>query len=205
MEKQSGKKYQDTMSNCPENKRSSFTIRDLPRSERPRERLNRFGPDALSVQELSTKFKNIKGMAQVTSEELLQVKGVGLPRAAQINGCFELAKRQDLEPKPKDLNIKSPESVVKALRASKREKAKEHFRLILLTMRNKIIGISTISVGTLDANLVHPHEVSRDAISYCGVPVILVHNHPSGECDPSEDGLEITKRPLMLEGPWVSK
>ena len=118
MEKESNKKYKDSISSSPEDKKSSFTIYDLPQSERPRERLKRFGPEALS--------------AQATLEELSQVKGIGLAKAAQIKACFELAKRQDLEPELKDFSIKSPESVVKAVRASIKDKAKEHFKLILL-------------------------------------------------------------------------
>lgn len=196
MEKESNKKYKDSISSSPEDKKSSFTIHDLPQSERPRERLKRFGPEALSAQEILaliigrgiprksvvniaqeilTKFKNIKGIAQATLEELSQVKGIGLAKAAQIKACFELAKRQDLEPELKDFSIKSPESVVKAVRATIKDKAKEHFKLILLNTRKKIIGISTISIGTLDANLVHPREVLKDAISHNAASVILVH------------------------------
>jgi len=153
VEKESNKKYKDSISSSPEDKKSSFTIYDLPQSERPRERLKKFGPEALSAQEILaliigrgiprksvvniaqeilTKFKNIKGIAQATLEELSQVKGIGLAKAAQIKACFELAKRQDLEPELKDFSIKSPESVVKAVRASIKDKAKEHFKLILL-------------------------------------------------------------------------
>jgi DNA repair protein RadC len=197
-------------------KGSSFTIHDLPQSERPRERLKRLGPEALSAQELLAlivargipqksviniaqellnKFKNIRSMARATLEELSEIKGIGIAKATQIKACFELAKRQDLEsPELKKFTINTPQSVVRAVRASIKEKAKEHFKLILLTTRNKISGISTISIGTLDANLVHPREVFKDAISHNAASVILAHNHPSGDPEPSEDDLEITKR-----------
>lgn len=196
-------------------KQKSFTIHDLPKSERPRERLQKFGVEALSSQELLSlilgrgvpgesvsitsqrllsTFGNIKAISEASIEELADIKGIGLAKAAQIKACFELAKRQDLEPDLKEFHVKSPESVVRAVRASIKDKAKEHFKLIMLTTRNKIIGISTISVGTLDANLVYPREVFKDAISHNAAFVILVHNHPSGDCEPSEDDLEITKR-----------
>ena len=196
-------------------KDSTFTVRDLPRPERPRERLQRFGPEALSAQELLAlvigrgvpkksvmsiaqellaKFGNIKAISQASIEELSQIKGIGLAKAAQIKACFELGRREELEPELKDFDIKNPEAVVKAIRSSIKEKAKEHFKLILLNPRNKIIGISTISIGTLNASLVHPREVFKDAITHSAASVILAHNHPSGDPEPSEDDIKITKK-----------
>ena len=196
-------------------KESTFTVRDLPRQERPRERLQKFGPEALSAQELLAlvigrgipkksvmsiaqellgKFGNVKAISQATIEELSQIKGIGLAKAAQIKASFELGRREDLEPETINFDIKNPESVVKAIRASIKDKAKEHFKLILLNPRNKIIGISTISIGTLNASLVHPREVFKDAIAHSAASVVLAHNHPSGDPEPSEDDLTITKR-----------
>jgi DNA repair protein RadC len=193
----------------------SFTVRDLPRQERPRERLQKFGPEALSAQELLalvigrgipkksvmsiaqellTRFGNVKAISQATIEELSQIKGIGLAKAAQIKACFELGRREELEPELKNFDIKDPEAVVKAIRASIKDKAKEHFKLILLNPRNKIIGISTISIGTLNASLVHPREVFKDAIMHSAASVVLAHNHPSGDPEPSEDDITITKR-----------
>jgi len=196
-------------------KDSSFTVRDLPRQERPRERLQKFGPEALSAQELLAlvigrgiskksvmsiaqellvKFGNVKAISQATIEELSQIKGIGLAKAAQIKACFELGKREELEPELKNFDIKDPEAVVKAIRASIRDEAKEHFKLILLNPRNKIIGISTISIGILNASLVHPREVFKDAITHSAASVVLAHNHPSGDPEPSEDDLKITRK-----------
>jgi DNA repair protein RadC len=193
----------------------SFTVRDLPRQERPRERLQKFGAEALSAQELLAlvigrgipkksvmniaqellaKFGNIRAISQATIEELSQIKGIGLAKAAQLKACFELGKREELEPELKNFDIKDPESVVRAIRASIKDKAKEHFKLILLNPRNKIIGISTISIGTLNASLVHPREVFKDAIVHSAASVVLAHNHPSGDPEPSEDDIKITKK-----------
>jgi DNA repair protein RadC len=94
----------------------------------------------------------------------------------------------------KDFDIKNPQSVIKAIRASIKDKAKEHFKLILLNARNKILGISTISIGSLNASIVHPREVFKDAITHNAYSVVLAHNHPSGDPEPSEDDLTITKR-----------
>lgn len=196
-------------------KESSFTVRDLPRQERPRERLQKFGAEALSAQELLAlvigrgipkksvmsiaqellvRFGNVRAISQATIEELSQIKGIGLAKAAQIKACFELGRREELEPELNNFDIKDPEAVVKAIRTSIKDKAKEHFKLILLNPRNRIIGISTISIGTLNASLVHPREVFKDAITHSAASVVLAHNHPSGDPDPSEDDLKITKK-----------
>jgi DNA repair protein RadC len=146
------------------------------------------------AQELLVKFGNVKAISQATIEELSQIKGIGLAKAAQIKACFELGRREELEPELKNFDIKDPENVVKVIRASIKDKAKEHFKLIILNPRNKIIGISTISIGTLNASLVHPREVFKDAITHTAASVVLAHNHPSGDPEPSEDDLKITKK-----------
>lgn len=196
-------------------KQNSFTVHDLPKPERPRERLQRFGPEALSAQELLaliigrgipkksvmniaqellSRFGSIKTISEASLEELSQIKGISLAKAAQIKACFELGKRQDLEPELKDFDIKNPQSVAKAIHAGIKDKAKEHFKLILLNTRNKIIGISTISIGSINASIVHPREVFKDAMMHNAYSVVLAHNHPSGDSEPSEDDLTITKR-----------
>lgn len=193
----------------------SFTLHDLPRQERPRERLKKFGPEALSAQELLaliigrgipkksvmniaqellSKFGSINAISKATIEELTEIKGIGFAKAVQIKACFELGLRKDLEPEIKDIEVKNPNDIVNVIQSSLKDKAKEHFKLVMLNTRNKIIGISTISVGTLNANLVHPREVFKEAISHNSASVILIHNHPSGNPEPSEDDLEITRR-----------
>ncbi len=193
----------------------TFTVRDLPKPERPRERLQKLGPEALSsqellaliigrgipkksvmtiAQELLVRFGNVKAIGQATLEELSQIKGIGLAKAGQIKACFELAKRENLETEEESFDIKNPEAVFKLISSSIKDKAKEHFKLILLNTRNKKIGISTVSIGTLTTSLVHPREVFKDAITHSAASVILAHNHPSGDPEPSEDDLKITKK-----------
>lgn len=193
----------------------SFTVHDLPKQERPRERLKRLGPEALSAQELLaviisrgspnksviniaqdllTKFGNINAISQATIEQLTEVDGIGPAKATQIKACFELGKRQELEPELKDYHIENPKDVVNYIQKEIKDKAKEHFMLILLDSRNKTIGFSKISIGTLNASLVHPREVFKEAITRNSASVILVHNHPSGDPEPSDDDLKMTKR-----------
>jgi DNA repair protein RadC len=196
--------------------KKSFTIHDLPVSERPRERLQKFGVEALSaseilalilgrgvagesvtvtVQRLLSQFGNLKGIAGASVEELSQVKGIGLAKAAQIKAAFELANRLEgyAEAGQKPL-IKTPEDIVALVRSRLKGKKKEHFLALLLDTRNQLIKVAEISVGSLDSSLVHPREVFKEAISASAASVIFVHNHPSGDSTPSEDDVKLTKR-----------
>ncbi len=196
--------------------KKSFTIHDLPLSERPRERLQKFGAEALSAQEilalilgrgiagesvmvtaqrLLSQFGSIKGMANASVEELSQVKGIGLAKASQIKAAFELANRlegyAELSKRP---GVKTPDEVVSLVRGKLRGKRKEHFLALLLDTRGQLIKISEISIGSLDSSIVHPREVFKEAISASAASVIFVHNHPSGVPEPSEDDIKLTKR-----------
>ena len=194
---------------------TSFTIHDLPAEERPRERLRKLGPDALSsvellaliigrgipgrsaltiAHELLKQCKSVKGVSEATIEELSAVKGIGAAKAAQLKAAFQLGRRQDLYDEPVTFEITNPSAVVKAIRASIQDKAKEHFKLLLLNTRNRIIGIAAISTGTANASLVHPREVFKAAISHGAASVVLAHNHPSGNQEPSDDDVSLTRR-----------
>jgi len=195
---------------------TSFTIHDLPVSERPRERLQRFGVEALSAQEilalilgrgiagesvtvtaqrLLSQFGNLKGIAGASIEELAQVKGIGPAKASQIKAAFELANRLEgySEPGKKSL-VKTPDEAVSSVRGRLKGKKKEHFLVLLLDTRGQVTKISEVSVGTLDSSLVHPREVFKEAISASAASVIFVHNHPSGDLEPSEDDIKLTER-----------
>lgn len=194
----------------------SFTIHDLPLSERPRERLQRLGVGALSAQEilavilgrgvsgesvmvtaqrLLSKFENLKGIAEASVEELSQVKGIGIAKAAQIKAAFELASRLDGYAQMGGKTVvKTPEDVIGVVGSRLRDKKKEYFLAILLDTRNQLIKVAEISVGSLDTSIVHPREVFKEAISASAAAVILAHNHPSGDAQASPDDIKLTKR-----------
>ena len=196
--------------------KKSFTIHDLPISERPRERLQKFGVTALSAQEilalilgrgiagesvmvtvqrLLSRFGNLKGMAGASVEELSQVKGVGIAKASQIRAAFELANRlEGYSEAGEKTKVKTPDDVFGLVRGRLRGQKKEHFLALLLDTRNQLIKASEISVGSLDTNIVHPREVFKEAISASAASVIFVHNHPSGDPEASEDDIKLTKR-----------
>ncbi len=194
----------------------SFTIHDLPAAERPRERLKAKGADNLSspellailigrgipgrsaitiANELVSRFRGVEGIGDATIEELSAVRGVGLAKAAQIKAAFELGKRRDLEREEVyPDSITDPETLAKALRARIQDKAKEHFKIVVLNTRNRITRILNVSTGTLNASLVHPREVFRDALAYRASSIILAHNHPSDDPEPSDDDMALTRR-----------
>ncbi len=194
----------------------SFTVRDLPLSERPRERLVKLGTEALSVQELLalvlgrgtkgesvvltaqkllSKFGNLKNIASASIEELTQVKGIGVAKATQLKAALELGKRMEEHLQDADkLTIRSPEDVVMAVKNKLKGKKKEHFVALSLDTRNHLIDIHTISIGSLDSSIVHPREVFKEAIACSAASVIFVHNHPSGDPSPSEDDIRLTRR-----------
>ncbi len=196
--------------------KKSFTIHDLPLSERPRERLQKLGVEALSAQEilavilgrgvagesvmvtaqrLLSQFGNLKGIANASVEELSQVRGIGLAKAAQIKAAFELSNRLEGYTETGDKPIvKTPEDVNSLMKARLRGKKKEYFLALLLDTRNQLIKVVEISIGSLDTSIVHPREVFKEAISASAASVIFVHNHPSGDATASEDDIKLTKR-----------
>jgi DNA repair protein RadC len=149
----------------------------------------------VTAQRLLSQFGNLKGIAGASVEELSQVKGIGLAKAAQIKAAFELSRRLEGYPQAEDKPIvKTPEDVASLVRGRLRGKKKEHFLALLLDTRNRLIKVSEIAIGSLDASIVHPREVFKEAISASAASVIFAHNHPSGDPTASEDDIRLTKR-----------
>jgi len=190
---------------------STRKIKDLPRIERPREKLTQYGPERLSNSELlaiilrsGKKGENVIDLANrilkkykaenlpsLTYQELKDFSGLGPAKVCEIIACFELGKRL-LKGKVAGLYLK-PEDLWKELKDI-REHKKEHFIVFFLDSRNQEIKREIISVGSLNANLVHPREVFEPAVKNLAAQVILAHNHPSGDPEPSEDDLTLNKR-----------
>jgi DNA repair protein RadC len=196
--------------------RKIFAIRDWPSSARPRERLQKYGSDVLSdiellavimgrgtkaqpvlaiAQDLLEEFGSLRAINNASVEELSTIKGIGLAKATQIKAALQLGRRMEEQPQTNEQPvIKGPEDVDRLLRNKLSDKKKEHFAIIMLDTRNRLIRDTDISVGTLDASLVHPREVFKEAISASAASIMLVHNHPSGDPAPSDDDIRITKR-----------
>ncbi len=192
----------------------SFTIHDLPNEERPRERLVKFGEQALSAQELLqlilgrgiagesvvitaqkllSQFGSLQKLSEASIEELSSIKGIGLAKATQIKAAFEIGRRLSTQTAPyKSKELTEPKKVYQLIKSKLKDYHKEHFYVIALNSRNH--SIAEISVGSLNASIVHPREVFAEAIKNKAASVIFVHNHPSGDSEPSEDDLIITKK-----------
>lgn len=186
-------------------------IKDLPKIERPREKLEKYGPEKLSDSELlaillrtGTKGINVvelanrilkkfpnSGIAKAEFKELKNTFGLGKTKACGIVACFELGRRM-LKGK-KAILVMSPKDIWNELKDI-RESKKENFIVFYLDTRNQEIQREIISVGTLNANLVHPREVFEPAVKNLAAQIIVAHNHPSGDPEPSEDDLTINKK-----------
>jgi len=196
--------------------RSTFTIRKLPDTERPRERLQRLGPEALSTPEilalilrqgvsgesiletagrLLDTFGGIHNLSRAPLEELMKVRGIGLAKACQIVAAFELINRMKKSTRnEKRLVIRNPEAAYEELSGVARGEKKEHFWAILLDTRNNVIKSVEISVGSLDTSIVHPRELFKEAIAASASSIIIAHNHPSGNPEASREDIELSKR-----------
>ncbi len=188
-------------------------IKDLPKSDRPREKLIAKGAENLKDSELLAILlrtgragKNVieiasqilskhskKRLLQMTYDDLLKISGIDSAKATTFLAAFELSKRA-MEVNDTNLpSINDAKDAVAQL-ADLRDLKKEHFVALYINARNKLIHRDLVSVGTLNANLVHPREVFEPAITRASVQIIVAHNHPSGDPEPSEDDLDLTKR-----------
>ena len=188
-------------------------IKNLPKHSQPREKLMEKGAENLRDSELvaillRTGIKG-KGVLQVAREilkkhptkkllaldweNLKKIKGIGQAKACLFLAAFELTKRAlEVEDNnlPTILCAKDAVAQLQELRTAK----KEHFVALYLNARNQLIHKETISIGTLNASLIHPREVFKPAIENSVASIIVAHNHPSGSTEPSEDDVVVTKR-----------
>lgn len=194
---------------------TTYLIREMPEGDRPRERLQARGAAALGdaeliaillrtgvkgqsavqlARQLLKEFRALDELARVPLETLAKVKGVGATKAIQLKAAFELARRLAARPREKQPVISSPEDAASLLREEVRLLDRELFQVLLLNTKNGLIKKCEISRGSLNASIVEPREVFKDAIAASAASVILAHNHPSGDPTPSSEDISITKR-----------
>jgi DNA repair protein RadC len=188
-------------------------IKDLPKIERPREKLIAKGSENLKDKDLlaillgtGVEGKNvievaenilvkypIKNFLQLKYEDLTKIKGINSAKACTILASQELVKRA-LDERDESLpRIESVEDVLAQV-VYMRDKTREHLMVLYLNARNELLFKKTMFIGTLNASLIHPREIFQEALRQNACFVILAHNHPSGDNEPSEDDIEITKR-----------
>ena len=191
-----------------------MTIGEMTLEERPREKMLLSGASSLSDAELLAiiigtgtkelnaiqlgqaiinKADNIRYLRDLTYEELKSINGIGKAKALQIKAALELANRI-ASYKPQKYKIKNPWDIYKYYMENLRYQYKEIFKIVLLNTKNEIITDVDISMGTLNSSLVHPREVFREAVRRSSNKIILLHNHPSGNTEPSKEDKNITNR-----------
>jgi DNA repair protein RadC len=194
---------------------ATFMIRDFPQAERPRERLLTDGPESLSNHELLAiilrtgtkdesvlqlssrllkKFEGLRMLKDATVEEITSIKGIGLAKAVQIIASLELGRRIGRLQYEDRYVIRSPEDAAKYVMEDMRFLTQEHFVSVYLNTKNQVIHKKTIFIGSLNASIVHPREVYKEALKRSAASIICIHNHPSGDPTPSREDIEVTKR-----------
>lgn len=199
---------------------SQLKIRDVHEADRPRERLIRQGPQSLSNQELlaillrtGTKeesvlalanrilmsFEKLHALRDATIEEMMSVKGVGEVKAVHILAAIELGRRLSQKEMNERFTIRSPDDAAHYLMPDMSSLTQEHFVVLFLNTKNQVLHKKTIFIGSLNASIVHPREIFREAVKRSAASIICAHNHPSGIPTPSPEDIEVTTR-LMEAG-----
>lgn len=188
-------------------------IKDLPKQNRPRERFLKHGPEALSDSELFAIFLRVgnkeenavemsdrlineyglNNLFDCSLKELQKIKGIGPSKAMQILAMAELGKRYSQSKNPVK-KISHAKDVFDLFHERLKDKKQEEFHVLMLNNKNHIIKEQIIYKGTLDAAIVEPREIFKEALRNSAAKIILVHNHPSGDPQPSDEDVEVTRR-----------
>jgi len=192
----------------------SYNVQSLPENERPRERLMRHGPEALTTAELIAillgsgmkgmpilqlsqsiiaTFGDLQKLSEATMAELCSIKGLGPAKALQLRAALSLGLRAAKANPTVKYRIETPLHVYNLIKDEIANAKKEHFIVILQDIKGFVIDYVTVAVGTLSQTLVHPREVFNPAIRHHAASIILAHNHPSGDPTPSPEDYELTK------------
>jgi DNA repair protein RadC len=190
-------------------------IRDVVKDDQPRERLLIEGVSSLSNTELlavllrtGTKeesvlalagrilhhFDGLRMLKDATVEELTNINGIGIAKAAQLIAAFELGHRMVRIEYKERYSIRSPEDCANYMMEEMRFLQQEHFVCLYLNTKNQVMHRQTVFIGSLNASIVHPREVFREAFRRSAASIICLHNHPSGDPAPSREDIEVTKR-----------
>ncbi|MEJ2495017.1 MAG: DNA repair protein RadC [Ignavibacteriaceae bacterium] len=191
-------------------------VKELPLDDRPREKLVLRGPQNLTdaellaillrtgtkgksvlsiSQEIIKKEANLSVLASKSLESLMNIPGIGKDKAATLLAAFELSRRIQSQSKLfSNKKITSPRDVAEIFIPLLRDEVKEKFIVVCLNTANRIIKQEIISIGNLNSSVVHPREIFKVAIDTSAANIILIHNHPSGNPDPSNEDITITKK-----------
>jgi len=191
------------------------TIKELPVSERPRERLKKYGAASLSTAELLAislrtgvggenvlnlaarllaRFRGLTGLARAGFAELCAEKGVGMAKAAQLKAALELGRRLLITSPEERPQVRSPADAANLLMLEMGLLEQEHMRLILLDAKNRVLDTPTIYIGSLHTSAIRVGELFREAVRGNCAAIIVAHNHPSGDPTPSPEDVKVTEQ-----------
>ncbi|MCC3376905.1 DNA repair protein RadC [Cohnella sp. REN36] len=192
-----------------------YLLREVPEEERPRERMQRHGPAALShaellaillrtgtrdesavhlAQRILNECGGLRRLAGRTWDELIHIRGIGPAKALELQAAVELGRRVARSRLPEMPRISQPRDAADLVMEELRHLREEHFVVLFLNTKNQVVGRETLSIGSLNASVVHPREVFRAAIRRSSASIICAHNHPSGDPTPSPEDLRLTRR-----------
>ena len=190
-------------------------MRDLAPHDRPREKLERLGAgalgdnellalvlaggsaarDALTVaNELLHRFGGLRGLTRAAGDDLRLVRGVGTARAAQVLAAVELGRRTLVREAAERPRLGTPRQIAALLLPQYGARQVEHFGVVMLDTKHRMLRVRIVSIGCLDSTVVHPREVFREATAASAAAIVLFHNHPSGDPGPSPDDVALTAR-----------
>jgi DNA repair protein RadC len=191
-----------------------LSIKEWPLGDRPRERLLRLGAGALSTVELLTiligsgnracsadeiarrltaAFPGLRQLAGRGTDDLLGLEGIGTATAARLAAALELGRRLQQERRERQPTLSSPRAVWRHLALELRDRERERFLALCLNTRNELVREVVVSVGSLNASIVHPREVFKPALACSAAGLVIAHNHPSGDPAPSREDREVTR------------
>lgn len=191
------------------------TIKDLPSSERPRERLLHYGAGALSTgellaiilrtgtpdenvvrvaQRLLANFESLAGLARASTPELVSEKGLGPAKVAQLKAALELGRRMLIESPGERPQVRSPADAANLVMSEMGILEQEHLRVMLLDTKNRVLETKTVYQGSLNTSLIRVGELFREAIRANCASLIVLHNHPSGDPTPSPEDVAVTRQ-----------
>lgn len=195
---------------------NNIKINDIPKNERPMEKLLKYGADDLTNAELlavllrsGTRGENIislstrllsevgglDGLLHINLDEVKKLKGIKDVKACQIVAMMELFKRfRTLKSISNDFKVSSPKDISTLLINEMNNLNQEVLKLILLNTKNIVIGVRDVFKGSLNSSIVHPREIFREAVQRGSANIIICHNHPSGDSTPSKEDINITLR-----------
>lgn len=209
----------------------SLRIADLPTTERPRERLLQIGAKHLATAELiaillgtgqgagklsavglgqyilqqlsADQREPLEVLREISPQELMAIPGIGPAKATTISAAVELGKRA-FQVRPHDRTIiDSPEAAVAALSQDLMWQTTERFAVLLLDVKNQLLGLKVITIGTATETLAHPREIFREIIRHGATRAIIAHNHPTGSVEPSQEDITLTEQ-LLQAGQFLS-